>query len=454
MTVLSGTNWLTVQVQRRAKQLYPTAADVQTQRVVFSQRTANQRVDLYNRRRCLRANYARPHSASANVISPHTIATFDRKVMDDAAPRRSLVTCRCAWLRAGGGCCAVLLTLILALGFVAPRPVHAARRTLPAARCGDVQVWSVSTHGLDACDAQTASTAEVAPTKLSAQSSLGVQSWSCCGGWQPADMAGLLASDTCTAPTCIYIHGYNNSEEDARDGGLAVYQALAGGGEHANGLRLIVWMWPSERTAERPIESFRAVADVAEEQAAHLAQFLTALPESCDVVLWGHSYGARLATAALHQLGGGALCGMPPLEKPEQLCCLRAVLTAAALDDDWLLPGERHGCALSALGRLLVLASPADPVLKRYSWTRPGESPQALGSRGIDTSRLTAEDLVKVRQVNVSGLIGVAHVSKRYLRSYGVVDMIREEILRQQAVAPPRWTGNVVGRGPQHSTAR
>ena len=101
-----------------------------------------------------------------------------------------------------------------------------------------------------------------------------------------------------------------------------------------------------------------------------------------------------------------------------------------------------------------MLTSPADPVLKRYGWTRPDESPQALGGAGLNVACLSADDAEKVRQVNISGLIGVAHVSKRYLRSFGVVDMIRGEILREQAVAPPRWTGNAVGRGPTGAAAR
>lgn len=370
--------------------------------------------------------------------------------MDDASPRFLPAVPRpgCARRRLSRLALAWAVAAYCCLASVAraePGP-HSAEN---ATHCQAVKVWSVSTHGLTPCCDD-----DDHPASGGASVCLRVERWEACNRWQAAEMADLVASDACAAPTCIYIHGYNNSQADAREGGLAVYRALAADGSDAERLRVIVWMWPSERSSESPLEGFRTVANVAEHQAMHLAEFLAKLPHTGDMVLWGHSYGARLATGALHLLGGGELLGTTLPETPAGLCCLRAVLTAAALDDDWLLPGQRHGCALSITRRILVLASPSDPVLRRYAWTRPGESPQALGSTGMKSALLSSADAAKVRQVNVSGLIGVAHVSKRYLRSFGVVDMIRAEVLREQAVPPPRWTGNAVGRSRPSSAPR
>lgn len=334
-----------------------------------------------------------------------------------------------------------LCAALLALWLLAPRSAPAEPRCSAAGlkTCQTpTEVWTVSTHDLPLC----VDFSEGQP--LDRMSSLRVERLTDCG-WQPANLADLLASDACRSPTCLYLHGYNNGEADARECGLRVHRALSGESPSRGPLRLIVWMWPSEKTCEPLLDSFRSVAERVEPQAFYLAQFLAQLPCSGDLAIWGHSYGARLATAAVHLLGGGQLCGQG-LSAGERLCGLRVLLTAAALDDNWLLPGERYGCALTTARRLTVLVSPTDPVLKRYGHVAQDPAAQALGSVGLNVACLPAESAAKVRQVNVSGLIGVAHVSQRYLRSFAVVDLIRGEILHEQSRLPARWTGNVVGR--------
>ena len=69
--------------------------------------------------------------------------------------------------------------------------------------------------------------------------------------------------------------------------------------------------------------------------------------------LWGHSFGARAVTGALHLLGGGQLCGHVLDERVHaERAPAQVVLLAAALDNDWMMPGHFHGQALSQTSQL------------------------------------------------------------------------------------------------------
>ena len=79
---------------------------------------------------------------------------------------------------------------------------------------------------------------------------------------------------------------------------------------------------------------------------------------------------------------------------------MRAVLMAAAVDNDWLLPGHQHGLALTQVDRLLLLNNPCDNVLKRYRFLAPYR-PQALGYTGLARSRALEPHWHKIKQVRI-----------------------------------------------------
>jgi hypothetical protein len=139
--------------------------------------------------------------------------------------------------------------------------------------------------------------------------------------------------------------------------------------------------------------------------------------------LWGHSYGARASTGAVHLLGGGSLRGQRlerrahPTRQP-----MRAVLLAAALDNDWLQNGHYHGRAMSQTAALLLVNNGCDPLLKRYPklYGDRGHE-QALGYTGLPSWCVTSADWSKVSQTDVSCQLGRRHAFDGYIECPDIV---------------------------------
>jgi hypothetical protein len=125
-------------------------------------------------------------------------------------------------------------------------------------------------------------------------------------------------------------------------------------------------------------------------------------------------------------MGGGSLGGrsLPPNSKVNQTPT-RAALLAAAVNHDWICPGNWHGRALEPVERLLVLYTTWDPALQRYHLVDRCSCASALGYTGIATEILGAFG-DRVEQVDVTGLIGRSHSEHNYFR----LDYLRREVCR------------------------
>ncbi len=244
-------------------------------------------------------------------------------------------------------------------------------------------------------------------------------------GWRKAsweEFQTTAAPASFPLTTSFFVHGNRISSGAAKSGGLATYRRLTGCSRPLP-VRFVIWSWPSDQQGG-PIRDARAKASRSDVDAYLMACCLSRMASPEEISLSGYSFGGRIITGALHLLGGGSLCG----RHVEYIgpAGYQVVLLAPALNNDWLLPGRRHGQAAQMTQRLLVMFNPRDWVLKRYHVLSRGGRPRALGFTGLaGRSRLESAG-VEVRQVNTSGVVGKQHDLQRYLSSSRLVGMWRD----------------------------
>ena len=247
------------------------------------------------------------------------------------------------------------------------------------------------------------------------------------GGWRTASLQEFLASDDPATPTSVWIHGNRTSYGQSRTVGRQVFERLRPWAATDAPLRLVIWSWPSDRI-RGPLNDSRAKADRSDVDAYHLAAVIDRIDPRVPVGLVGYSYGARIATGALHMLGGGSIRGntldasVVALPRP-----LRAALLAGALNNYWLLPAEMHGRAVPQVERMLVTKNPSDKVLKYYPITAYGRirtGPQALGFYGVPGVGRLGTDSQKVWQLCVTPWVGRDHDLENYVGSSAIMSRV------------------------------
>jgi hypothetical protein len=248
------------------------------------------------------------------------------------------------------------------------------------------------------------------------------------GVWRAAPHDALLAPGDPPLTTVVFVHGNDTDEAWARSRGLGIYQALTRRAEPP--FRLIVWSWPAEYVTGGFRHDARVKAERADSNAYYLAQFLSQLDHKAPVQVVGYSLGARVVTGGLHLLGGGSLAGrrlesIGDIRRPP----VHATLIAAAIDDDWLLPGHRHGRAIAAADRMVVLVNPQDRVLRWYRFLSRDNGATALGVHGVASLRSLGPQRYKLEQVNVNSYVGGQHGWSRYASSPQIVQQLKRDIL-------------------------
>jgi hypothetical protein len=160
----------------------------------------------------------------------------------------------------------------------------------------------------------------------------------------------------------------------------------------------------------------QAKAAYSDVQSYYLAQCIQRMNPDLSISMIGYSYGARVITGAMELLAGGTIAGMrldqPPTTRTGEM---RAVLVAAAMDNDWLLPGRRNGEALELLDRLLVTRNPCDPALKWYPRLYRQRGADALGYTGPACPVALGPDVGKIELLDVAQSVGENHSWYDYL---------------------------------------
>jgi len=258
--------------------------------------------------------------------------------------------------------------------------------------------------------------------------------YECERGWTPASLAELSAAEDPAATTTIFVHGYQIPSCEAFTKGWSAYRALVRCADDRP-VRFIVWSWPSQQTCGI-FQDVKLKAARTNVTAGYLAWFIDRLNPETAVNLWGHSFGARAITGALHLLGGGSL-GYVHLEerKNPSRAPAQVVLMAAALDSNWLYPGHFHGQALSQTSSLLLVNNGCDRLLMRYHLLyHRRDCREALGYVGLYRGRISGDDHAKVMQIDACCHVGKQHQFALYLSAPAIMNRTRGTLLSPASV--------------------
>ncbi|MBS0209216.1 MAG: alpha/beta hydrolase [Planctomycetes bacterium] len=255
------------------------------------------------------------------------------------------------------------------------------------------------------------------------------QRYDCGQGWRSAAWEDFQATDDPTVTTVVLIHGYRHSPENAVSEGLATWRRLRASCCSGK-LRFVIWSWPTMPCNHRPVQDVAAKACRADVEARFLARFMSGINPQVRVSVIGYSLGGRVCCGALHLLAGGALNGRPiDFAAPERVAPVRAILVAAAVDEDWLMPNRRYGLATKDVERVAVLYNPHDMVLHHYRLLAHRGSVGAIGNRGVAGLSTLGEDAKKIQYRNTGGELGRRHGWSHFLASSSLMLTIRSQAM-------------------------
>ncbi len=295
---------------------------------------------------------------------------------------------------------------------VAANAQHAPSAPCPALPRPQDELWVVCTRGLGCGNA-----AELA-------SHLQYQRRDERGVWVNSSREEFLAHDDPDTITTVWLHGNRISAGEARDWvGPTVYRSLVRQAPSERPMRFVIWSWPSERIDAGPLKDVREKAYRCDREAYFLARFLDELSPDLQISLIGYSFGTRIVDGSLNLLGGGAVnqyCLTSRVHS--QRLPMRAVLLAAACDNDWLLPGRHFGHALGQTEHLLNIYNSCDPVLKRYHLLYHRRScAEALGYTGVVGWNMLGYERTKISQYDACCIVGKQHNWVPYFESRTLV---------------------------------
>jgi hypothetical protein len=261
----------------------------------------------------------------------------------------------------------------------------------------------------------------------------------------PVEYEQMLASQIPGVPTCVLVHGSFTRLKDVWPDAECTYNWLRCAGPQVP-INFIYYTWPSEGpfailphnpfTTPVPNLDFGVLGHRAEWNGFYIADLIGSLPPTTTVSLIGHSLGARAVAASLHLLGGGTVRGQARWNPVDGGQRIRVVLAAAAIEHDWLNPGDRFGCALGRAECLLNLRNECDLALALFPLRRPFSS-RSLARAGFTSKdqRRLGERLVQVSELDVTPLIGRGHGWPCYCRQPGIAQAITPYVYFEAAQA-------------------
>ncbi|MBD3675205.1 MAG: alpha/beta hydrolase [Planctomycetaceae bacterium] len=216
-------------------------------------------------------------------------------------------------------------------------------------------------------------------------------------------------------PVCIVIHGSYVEWDRADDYSWKAYRWLKQARPHEP-LHVIAFSWPSDPLTFVPNIDFNVLGKRAALNAFYLARLLQQIPPESPVSFFAHSQGTRSVTALLHLLAGGTVQGYQLPAGTDRGHRIRVVLAAAAVDHDWLNPGNLYGRALCRTEAVLNLVNQHDWALGFYH-LRSLNSKHAVGRSGFRHSdyQCMGPLAYRIHQMDVTREIGTGHNLQRYL---------------------------------------
>lgn len=240
----------------------------------------------------------------------------------------------------------------------------------------------------------------------------------------PASAADFQAWLKPGIPVCIMVHGSYVTADTVTDDSMNTFRWLRQAAPQLP-LQVVFLTWPSEglltinpaiaASSAIPVVDIAILGRRAEFNGIRLVKLIQSIHPQSPISLIGHSHGARIVASGLNLLGGGELCGVRLCDGPSHR--IRTVLVGAAIDHDWLCPGQRYDRALNATECLLNIRVRKDWALLLYPLRKPF-SPRALGSAGFTTGDLQClgPRASQVSNYDLSELIGTGHIWPEFYR--------------------------------------
>jgi hypothetical protein len=246
--------------------------------------------------------------------------------------------------------------------------------------------------------------------------------------WKSMDWRDAL-QPTSPMRTVVYVHGNRIAPGEDRYRGMMVYRSLVTQGRPSQPIRFIVWSWPAT-TIRGPIKDMRLKAARTCPAGWQLAWFIDQLPEETPVSLIGYSFGARVASGALHVLGGGRLNGLQLTERLHpQRPPIRVAMIAAAFDADWMLPGRYHGRAISQVEKLVLVTNHRDPMMRLFHFSVDRRKIHALGKEGVPHAQSLGKAARRIQPVDVTHEVGRSHKLVDYLAASGKMGLVWRKLI-------------------------
>jgi hypothetical protein len=303
----------------------------------------------------------------------------------------------------------------------------------PSQVVGDCDYWIVSSRNCDGsrapCDAECCLSYFHCPGDHS---------------FCPQPREAFLGSIRPDRPVCFVVHGSYNWWGDVMAESRRIHRWIRSAAPQSP-IQVVIFTWPSDGNMPYifPVD----IAILGRKSAAHgayLATIITQLPSGQPISIVGHSHGARTAVAALHVLGGGRLEQGQALPSGHPVPShLRAVLLAAAIDHDWLNPGDRYGQALLIPEKVLLMRNSRDATLGIYP-LRTGIGERALGRGGLGADDRSALGPLggKVVEMDVARFADWHHGFANYHERPELAAAIRPYVYFQDS---PAESGPVIG---------
>jgi hypothetical protein len=314
--------------------------------------------------------------------------------------------------------------VVLALGVV---PSTAAETCSPPCSTRVVrekdELWVISTRHLDDCP-----DCDESPTLCALRRSADCK-------WNEAPVDQLWSPPAAGGTTRVWVHGNRVSWGNSLDIGMTAYHALVAADEPP--VRFVIWSWPADQIKGQ-VRDIRVKEGRTDGESYYLASFLRRSEPASPTSLVGYSYGSRIITGATHLVAGGDLSGLrlgeiklassahPADGGKSAPPAYRIATLAAALHEDWLLPGAYHGRALERTEKLLNAFNPCDRVLKWYRKVLGCGYSDAAGYIGLAEA---SEHADRIEQLDVSSFIG-EHDWRIYLGSETLTGELRRFLMK------------------------
>jgi hypothetical protein len=255
-----------------------------------------------------------------------------------------------------------------------------------------------------------------------------------CGeGWSPATLEEFLADRDPNSMTVFYLHGNVTPHDGAVLVTKQLMQRLPAKLPSGRRIRLVLWSWPSNYDLSNLRDKTQAAGARAASESYYLARLVTQMDPDERLMFVGYSFGSRITTGMFHLIAGNSLGGRrlaDQFSKSEDLTHgrMRAVLLAAAIDCDWLIPGHFHGDALQVPERVRITVNQQDIVLRVYPASERRNANEAIGLVGPPSGM--GPNANKVYTTNVNSALGRRHGSSYHMTSPLVSGIIRYEVMQ------------------------